>query len=88
MRAGGGLGMVTAPCDAEAARTAYSANTPTAPSTPEREAPVGVFAKYAVLAASASQGAVTIPNPPPARTADSFPGRPRAASTQTAHEDA
>ena len=58
------------------------------PSQPEREAPVGVFAKYAVLAASASQGAVTIPNPPPARTADSFPGRPRAASTQTAHEDA
>jgi dihydroxy-acid dehydratase len=35
---------------------------------PQREAPVGAFAKYAALAASASQGAVTIPNPPPART--------------------
>jgi len=35
---------------------------------PVKEAPVGVFAKYAVLVASASQGAVTIPNPPPAQT--------------------
>lgn len=35
---------------------------------PQREAAVGAFAKYAALAASASQGAVTIPNPPPART--------------------
>ena len=58
------------------------------PSNPEREKPAGVFAKYAALAASASQGAVTIPDPPPARTADSFQGRPSAARTQTAHEDA
>ena len=43
----------------EAARTA---------NPPRREAPVGVFAKYAALVASASQGAVTIPNPPPAQT--------------------
>ena len=35
---------------------------------PKREAPVGAFAKYAALVASASQGAVTIPNPPPAQT--------------------
>jgi len=35
---------------------------------PKREAPTGVFAKYAVLVASAAQGAVTIPNPPPAQT--------------------
>jgi len=35
---------------------------------PHKEAPVGVFAKYAALVASASQGAVTIPNPPPAQT--------------------
>jgi dihydroxy-acid dehydratase len=35
---------------------------------PNREAPTGVFAKYAALVASASQGAVTIPNPPPAQT--------------------
>ena len=35
---------------------------------PNKEAPVGVFAKYAALVASASQGAVTIPNPPPAQT--------------------
>ncbi len=35
---------------------------------PARETPVGVFAKYAALCASASQGAVTIPNPPPAQT--------------------
>ena len=35
---------------------------------PSKQAPVGAFAKYAVLVASASQGAVTIPNPPPAQT--------------------
>lgn len=34
---------------------------------PNREAPTGVFAKYAALVSSASQGAVTIPNPPPAQ---------------------
>ncbi|MEQ1817740.1 MAG: dihydroxy-acid dehydratase [Terricaulis sp.] len=34
---------------------------------PRREAPTGVFAKYAALVSSASQGAVTIPNPPPAQ---------------------
>jgi dihydroxy-acid dehydratase len=34
---------------------------------PIRQAPVGAFAKYAALVASASQGAVTIPNPPPAQ---------------------
>ncbi|QGZ93625.1 dihydroxy-acid dehydratase [Terricaulis silvestris] len=34
---------------------------------PSRPAPVGAFAKYAALVASASQGAVTIPNPPPAQ---------------------
>lgn len=35
---------------------------------PIKEAPVGAFAKYAALVASAAQGAVTIPNPPPAQT--------------------
>ncbi len=35
---------------------------------PMKEAPVGAFAKYAALVASASQGAVTIPNPPPAQS--------------------
>jgi dihydroxy-acid dehydratase len=35
---------------------------------PVRPAPVGAFAKYAALVSSASQGAVTIPNPPPAQT--------------------
>lgn len=35
---------------------------------PVKAAPTGVFAKYAALVASASQGAVTIPNPPPAQT--------------------
>jgi len=37
-------------------------------SPPTREAPTGVFAKYAALVSSAAQGAVTIPNPPPAQT--------------------
>ena len=37
-------------------------------SPPVKTAPQGVFAKYAALVASASQGAVTIPNPPPAQT--------------------
>lgn len=37
-------------------------------SPPNKPAPVGVFAKYAALVASASQGAVTIPNPPPAQS--------------------
>jgi dihydroxy-acid dehydratase len=35
---------------------------------PVRETPTGVFAKYAALVSSAAQGAVTIPNPPPAQT--------------------
>jgi dihydroxy-acid dehydratase len=35
---------------------------------PKKEAPTGVFAKYAALVASAAQGAVTIPNPPAAQT--------------------
>jgi dihydroxy-acid dehydratase len=39
-----------------------------APNPPARPAPVGAFAKYALLCASASQGAVTIPNPPPAQS--------------------
>lgn len=34
---------------------------------PARSAAHGVFAKYAALVSSASQGAVTIPNPPPAQ---------------------
>ncbi|MGE0740016.1 MAG: dihydroxy-acid dehydratase [Hyphomonadaceae bacterium] len=34
---------------------------------PTKPAPTGAFAKYAALVASASQGAVTIPNPPPAQ---------------------
>ncbi|WP_135212141.1 dihydroxy-acid dehydratase [Vitreimonas flagellata] len=34
---------------------------------PARPASHGVFAKYAALVSSASQGAVTIPNPPPAQ---------------------
>ncbi len=34
---------------------------------PVKTAPQGVFAKYAALVASASQGAVTIPNPPAAQ---------------------
>lgn len=34
---------------------------------PARPAAHGVFAKYAALVSSASQGAVTIPNPPPAQ---------------------
>jgi dihydroxy-acid dehydratase len=37
-------------------------------SPPTREASTGVFAKYAALVSSAAQGAVTIPNPPPAQT--------------------
>jgi dihydroxy-acid dehydratase len=37
------------------------------PQPPAREAPVGALAKYAALVASASQGAVTIPNPSPAQ---------------------
>ena len=35
---------------------------------PARQASTGVFAKYAALVSSAAQGAVTIPNPPPAQT--------------------
>jgi dihydroxy-acid dehydratase len=35
---------------------------------PRKPAPVGAFAKYAALVASSSQGAVTIPNPPPAQS--------------------
>ena len=37
-------------------------------SPPIKDAPTGVFAKYAALVSSAAQGAVTIPNPPPAQT--------------------
>jgi len=37
------------------------------PQPPVKSAPTGVFAKYAALVASASQGAVTIPNPSPAQ---------------------
>jgi dihydroxy-acid dehydratase len=37
-------------------------------SPPDKTPPTGAFAKYAALVASASQGAVTIPNPPPAQT--------------------
>ncbi len=46
-----------------------------------RPAPTGVFAKYAATVASAAQGAVTIPNPPPAQVF-------RPAATTTAREDA
>ncbi|MCZ8195347.1 hypothetical protein, partial [Brevundimonas sp.] len=46
-----------------------------------RRAPTGVFAKYAATVASAAQGAVTIPNPPPAQVF-------RPAATTTAREDA
>ena len=51
---------------------------------PNRARPAhGVFAKYAASVASAAQGAVTIPNPPPAQTRDT----PMPADTK-AHEDA
>jgi dihydroxy-acid dehydratase len=40
----------------------------------------GVFAKYRAAVASASQGAVTIPNPPPAQ----IPADLAARSTETA----
>ena len=51
---------------------------------PNRARPAhGVFAKYAASVASAAQGAVTIPNPPPAQTRDT----PMPVDTQ-AHEDA
>ncbi len=46
--------------DLEARRAAYVA--------PPPNPAVGVFAKYRALVASAAQGAVTIPNPPPAQT--------------------
>ncbi|MFE9085020.1 dihydroxy-acid dehydratase [Brevundimonas sp. NPDC003935] len=40
---------------------------------PNRVRPAqGVFAKYRAAVASASQGAVTIPNPPPAQTAETY----------------
>ncbi|MDX2274489.1 MAG: dihydroxy-acid dehydratase [Hyphomonadaceae bacterium] len=35
---------------------------------PQKQPATGAFAKYAALVASASQGAVTIPNPPPAQS--------------------
>jgi dihydroxy-acid dehydratase len=51
---------------------------------PNRARPAhGVFAKYAASVASAAQGAVTIPNPPPAQTRDT----PTPVDTK-AHEDA
>jgi dihydroxy-acid dehydratase len=51
---------------------------------PNRARPAhGVFAKYAASVASAAQGAVTIPNPPPAQTRDT----PMPADTK-AREDA
>jgi dihydroxy-acid dehydratase len=51
---------------------------------PNRARPAhGVFAKYAASVASAAQGAVTIPNPPPAQTRDT----PMPVDTN-AHEDA
>ena len=51
---------------------------------PNRARPAhGVFAKYAASVASAAQGAVTIPNPPPAQTRDT----PMPVDTK-AHEDA
>jgi dihydroxy-acid dehydratase len=37
-------------------------------SAPPENAASGVFAKYRASVASAAQGAVTIPNPPPAQT--------------------
>ncbi|WP_406852258.1 dihydroxy-acid dehydratase [Brevundimonas sp. BH3] len=45
----------------------------------------GVFAKYRASVASASQGAVTIPNPPPAQTPDRYQTTP---ATQPVSEDA
>ncbi|MBL8538693.1 MAG: dihydroxy-acid dehydratase [Hyphomonadaceae bacterium] len=39
------------------------------PVPPDAPPPSGVFAKYAALVASAAQGAVTIPNPPPPQAA-------------------
>ncbi len=62
---------IDADSDLEARRATF---TPVA-ATPAR----GVFAKYRATVASASQGAVTIPNPPPAQVP---------AATQTAHEEA
>jgi dihydroxy-acid dehydratase len=38
------------------------------PNPPQKAPATGAFAKYAALVASASQGAVTIPNPPPAQS--------------------
>ncbi len=35
---------------------------------PQKPPPVGAFAKYAALVTSSAQGAVTIPNPPPAQS--------------------
>jgi dihydroxy-acid dehydratase len=44
---------------------------------PNRVRPAqGVFAKYRAAVASASQGAVTIPNPPPAQTAATYSNAP------------
>ncbi|MEG2497554.1 dihydroxy-acid dehydratase, partial [Brevundimonas sp.] len=45
----------------------------------------GVFAKYRASVASASQGAVTIPNPPPAQTPDRYQST---AAIQPVSEDA
>ncbi|MBL8542620.1 MAG: dihydroxy-acid dehydratase, partial [Hyphomonadaceae bacterium] len=54
--------------DVRARRIDTSANlSGRTPAPPKQAAPTGVFAKYAALVASASQGAVTIPNPPPAQ---------------------
>lgn len=52
--------------------------------TPARINPsVGVFAKYAALVASASQGAVTIPNPPPAQRPGQQPSSASAPAVQS-----
>jgi dihydroxy-acid dehydratase len=55
--------------DLEARRAAYVA--------PPLKPAVGVFAKYRASVASASQGAVTIPTPPPAQTPQSIAAQSR-----------
>lgn len=61
--------------DLEVRRAGFAPN----PARPAR----GVFAKYAASVASAAQGAVTIPDPPPAQTRDT-----RIPADSKAHEDA
>jgi len=65
--------------DVSADLEARRAGSPLQPARPAH----GVFAKYAATVASASQGAVTIPNPPPAQTRDT----PMPVDSK-AHEDA